>query len=332
MAFKIVIAQPVHSPVLEFLQPYGDIEMNPGPEPWSQHELAQRCADAQALMAFMTETVDQTFLKQCRNLRIIAGALKGYNNIDIDACSQRSIAVSIVPDLLTEPTAELAIGLMISVARNFNPAERHIRSGRFKGWRPRFYGGSINGSSVAVIGAGAVGQAILRMLGGFACESLYVDTQPLAEHVEAELRCRRFGLDDALAAADFVVLALHLMPSTLHMADAAFITRMKPGSYLINPARGSLVDEQAVAHALETGQLAGYGADTFEMEDWAREDRPLAVETGLIESDKTVLTPHIGSAVSAVRQAIEVSAAQSIVAIAEGRMPDWAVNKTALMA
>lgn len=277
-------------------------------------------------MAFMTERIDEPFLDACPKLKIVAGALKGYNNIDVEACSRRGVVVTIVPDLLTDPTAELTIGLMIAVARNVLPGDRCIRLGAFRGWRPRFYGGSIQGSTVAVLGAGAVGKAILRMLKGFDCRRLYVDKSPLPAALESELGTTRTDLTAAQKEADFVVLALHLMPETLHMVDDDFLAAMRPGSFLINPARGSLVDEAAVARALNTGYLAGYGADTFEMEDWTLEGRPKEVNPALLQSDKTVLTPHIGSAVGSVREEIEQSAAASIIAVSKGMLPETAVN------
>lgn len=327
MSFEIVVAQPVHTPVLELLGSHGRVVMNAGPEPWTSDELLARCRNAHALMAFMTERIDEDFVASCPNLKIIAGALKGYNNIDVEACARRSIAVTIVPDLLSEPTAELAVGLMIAAARNFGPGDRYIRQGQFDGWRPHLYGSSVNGSTVAVIGAGSVGEAILRMLRGFDCRRVYVDKRPLPPVTETRLDCQRMSLGEALGEADFVVLALHVMPSTFHLADAAFLAVMKPGSYLINPARGSLVDESAVALALESGHLAGYAADTFEMEDWSRTDRPKTVTEGLLESDRTILTPHLGSAVTSVRQEIERSAAESIIAMVRGEWPQSAVNR-----
>jgi phosphonate dehydrogenase len=330
MTFKIVIAQPVHSAVLSLLEGHGEVVMNPGPEPFSRDELIGECQDAEALMAFMTERIDEPFLDQCKKLKIVAGALKGYNNIDVAACSRRGIAVTNVPDLLSEPTAELAVGLMIAIARNFGPGDRYLRSGEFKGWRPRFYGGSLVGATVAVIGAGGVGRVILRMLGGFDCKRVYVDKTALPTDLETRLGCRHSDLETALADADFVVLGLHLMPGTLHFVDHSFLNAMKPGSYLINPARGSLVDEAAVVKALNEGHLGGYAADTFEMEDWAREERPKAVPEGLLNSERTVLTPHIGSAVRSVGEAIEMSAAESIIEIADGRFPASAVNPEAL--
>lgn len=327
MSFQITVANQIHRPALEALEKSGRVTMNDRGEPWSRDELAAQSLNADALMVFMTEKIDGALLSQCPNLKIIAGALKGYNNIDVDACTKRNIIVTIVPDLLTDPTAELTLGLMISVARNFLPGDRHIRSGSFNGWRPTFYGGSIQGSTVAVLGAGAVGKAILRMLKGFDCRRLYVDTSPLDPEAERALDVERVTLGEAQGEADFIVLATHLMPQTLHMIDDAFLAGMKPGSFLINPARGSLVDEDAVVRALNSGHLAGYGADTFEMEDWTLDARPKAINPGLLQSDRTVLTPHIGSAVKSVREAIERSAAESIIAVLNGKVPDTAVNR-----
>lgn len=326
MLSKIVVAQPVHRSVADALKPFGEVWINPGPEPVPNEALMERCSEADALMAFMTEQIDDAWLARCPRLKIIAGALKGYNNMDVAACSRRGIYVTIVPDLLTEPTAELTVGLMIALARNLTDGDRYVRRGEFQGWRPRFYGGSLAGARVLVIGAGAVGQTVMRMLRGFDCALSYVDKKALPADVEAQYRCRRTTLDEALPVSDFVVLAMHLMPETHHFVNSDFLARMQSGSYLINPSRGSLVDEDAVSRALASGQIAGYAADTFEMEDWAVADRPRVISERLRMSDKTILTPHIGSAVRAVREEIEMSAARSIIDFAEGRTPAGVVN------
>lgn len=327
---RIVLAHKVHSSVREKLSRAGEIVENVDSDPWSRDELAARCRDADALMAFMTEWIDDAFLADCPRLRLIAGALKGYNNFDMDACTRRGVAVTNVPDLLTAPTAELTIGLMISVARHMRPAEVYVRQGGFKGWRPLFYGGSINGSTVAILGAGAVGQSVLKMLNGFDCERLYVDKRPLSADIERQVQATRTDMAEALRRADFVVLGLHLTPATLRLVDDTFLSGMKRGAYLINPARGSLVDEAAVARALTGGQLGGYAADTFEMEDWTRPDRPRHIHPDLLNSDRTVLTPHIGSAVSQVREQIEMSAADSILSMLAGAPPETLVNPASL--
>ena len=326
MLSKIVVTQPIHSTVLSFLRQHSDVYMNPGPEPFSRDELIDGCKDAQGVMVFMTERIDADFLDICKNIRVIAGALKGHNNIDVSECSRNNIPVTNVPDLLSEPTGELTVGLMIALAREVCASDRHVRKSKFSGWRPLFYGQSLSHANVLIIGAGAVGQTILRMLGGFDCDCSYVDTVPLSSSAEIKLNCERTTLDTGLPKADFVVLALHLMPNTRHLVDEVFLSKMKKESFLINPARGSLVDEKAVETALSKGHLAGYAADTFELEDWALPDRPSAISPGLLMSEKTVFTPHIGSAVRKVREAIEFSAAQSLVDGINGRIPENTVN------
>ncbi len=328
--YKIVIAQPVEQDVIKDLSPHGPLFMNEGPEPLANEELRLHCKSATAMMAFMTECVDEPFLDACPDLKIVAGALKGFDNIDVEACSRRNIAVTIVPDLLTEPTAELAIGLMIGVSRHMIPADHYVRSGQFAGWRPRFFGGSIQGATVGVVGAGRVGQSILKLLEGFRCERLYFDRDPLPADQDQALKATYTPIDDLKARSDFLVLALPLTDETMGLVDQDFIKGMKPDSYLINPARGSLVVESAVASALESAHLAGFAADVFEAEDWARAGRPDAVHASLRQSDRTMLTPHIGSAVTDVRRAIVRSAADSIHSVLSGNLPETTVNAEAL--
>lgn len=327
---RIVVANRIEEVLLARLREVGDVVANCDPAPLTSVALRTACRDATALMAFMTERVDAMLLNACPRLRIIAGALKGFDNIDVDACTARGVLVTIVPDLLTEPTAELAVGLMIALARNLRAGEAHIRSGEFAGWRPHLYGGTLQGATVGVVGAGAVGQAILRLLAGFRGRRLYHDSRPLDADTEAALRVRRVPLEELTALSDFVVLALPLTAATLGLVDAKFLVRMKPGARLINPARGSLVDEAAVVAALQSGHLGGYAADTFAMEDWSRPDRPRSVHPGLLASDRTVLTPHLGSAVVEVRRAIAASAADSIITALRGGVPDTLVNPAAL--
>ena len=329
-AKRIVVAHRVHDTVRARLSTIGEVIENSGDAPWDRDTMMAHCCDADAMMAFMTETVDAAFLDACPKLQHIAGALKGYNNLDVAACTERGVVITNVPDLLTAPTAELTVGLMIALAREFRPAEAHVRSGAFAGWRPRFYGGSLNGATVVVLGAGAVGRAVLRNLSGFDCKRFYVDKAQLPPEVETALGATRLDLHPALARADFLVLGLHLTPDTRHMVDAEFLSRLKPGAYLINPARGSLVDESAVVDALSKDRLGGYAADTFELEDWALHDRPRHIHPALLESDRTILTPHIGSAVARVREEIELSAATSIEAFLAGDLPDTVVNPEAL--
>lgn len=317
---KIVVTQPVHAEVLQTLQAAGEVVMNPGPEPWSDAERQRHLVDAEAMMAFMTDRVDQETLLNAPRLRTIACALKGYDNFDLAACAAAGVSVSFVPDLLTEPTAELAVGLAIAAARHVLPGDAAVRAG-YAGWRPTLYGTGLHGSVVAVVGLGAVGRAIVDRLMGFGCaELLGVDPQ------RDDARVRRVQIEEAMARSDYLLLAAPLTASTRHLIDAAALARARPGLILVNIGRGSVVDEAAVVRALDDARLGAYAADVYEMEDWLLPDRPRQVNAGLVRHPRTVLTPHIGSAVQRVRLAIEMRAADNLIRSLQGEsLTDFAI-------
>jgi len=277
-------------------------------------------------MAFMPDTVDEAFLRACPRLRIIACALKGYDNFDAKACAEHGVWLTIVPDLLTVPTAELTVGLVIALARHVLSGDIHVRSGSFRGWEPRFYGAGLDSSTVGIVGMGAIGQAVAARLAGFGCRLIYTDRQRLNDADERALNISWLPAEQLLADSDFLVLAVPLTALTRHMMDATALGRMRPGAFLVNPCRGSVVDEQAVLDALRSGRLAGYAADVFEMEDWALPDRPRHITQELIEHPNTLFTPHIGSAVTCIRRRIEQRAAENIRQALSGMRPPDAVN------
>jgi phosphonate dehydrogenase len=321
---RIVVTNRAFPETLDFLSSDGQVVAAEGDEPLNGDELLGHARDAHALLAFMTDAVDDAFLARCPALRVIACALKGADNFDAAACTRRGVWLTIVPDLLTGPTAELAVGLAIGLARHVLAADRTARAGAFPGWRPCLYGTSLDGSTVAILGAGRVGRAIARRLSGFDCTILMSDVRP---DVDLPGGARRAPLAEAVAAAHYVFLALPLDASTLHLIDRSMLERFKPGALLINPARGSLVDEAAVAEALAAGRLGGYAADVFEFEDWRRPDRPAAIEPRLLRAaDRTLFTTHLGSAVERVRRAIELDAAANIREALRGERPHGAVN------
>lgn len=319
---KIVVTNLIHKDVLARLKAVGRVDMNPAIEPWSPKELRARVADAEALMGFMTDCVDADLLEHAPRLRIIACALKGFDNYDIPACTEAGAWVSVVPDLLTEPTAELAVGLAIALARNVLHGDALVRSGQFKGWRPSLYGTGLAGASIAVVGLGQVGRAIIQRLAGFGCARV-IGVDP-TQGIPGVDTC---PLDEALAQADFVFLAAPLTETSLHLINADALRCCQRGSLMINVGRGSVVDEEAIADALENGQLGGYAADVFACEDWGLEIRPEKVSERLRKSANTLLTPHLGSAVHAVRLAIEHRAADNLIAVLQGREPADAINR-----
>jgi len=300
---------------------------NDNEEPWSRDVLQEHCRDAVGIMAFMPDKIEAAFLDNCPKLKVIGAALKGSDNIDVKAASARGVWVTICPDLLTIPTAELAIGLMLALGRNMLKGDDEIRRQGFHGWRPRHYGVGIDGATVGIIGFGKVGRAIAARLRAFGCRILAHDSALTVTSADLKDKVEATTKEELLRASDFVVLALPLLTSTKHFIDADSLSAMKRGALLVNPARGSLVDEAAVADAISNDHLGGYAADVFEFEDWARTDRPEAIEIRLIKATaKTVLTPHIGSAVFNVRREIEASAAHSIIEALQGCNPHCAIN------
>ena len=254
---RVVITHWVHPEVIRLLSKECQVIPNDTRETLPREEILGRCQGAQGLMVFMPDSLDASFLEACPDLRIVAAALKGYDNFDVAACTRRGVWFTIVPDLLSEPTAELALGLLLGLAGHILPGDRFIRTGEFLGWRPQLYGTGLTGKTLGIVGMGGVGQALAQRLKGFDLQLLYYDSRPLPPDEERAWRLTRVTLPELLAKSDFVVLAVPLNPATLHLINASTLEIMKPGSLLVNPGRGSVVDEAAVAQALARGSSQG---------------------------------------------------------------------------
>lgn len=322
---EVVVTHKVFPETIDLLRTAGVVR-TPAGERFRNGELETALGTVSAAMVFMPDRVDNRFLAAAPHLSVVAAALKGYDNIDVAACTARGVWVSIVPDLLTVPTAELAIGLLIGLARHLREADAHVRSDGFSGWTPRFYGLSIESSTVGIIGMGAVGRAVAKRLSGFDCRILYCDEQPVPTTAAGIVADRR-PLDALLAESDMVVLCLPLHDGTLHLLNAERLALMPQHALLINPARGSLVDEAAVAVSLSQGRLGGYAADVYELEDLSRPDRPRAISATLLAHPRTLFGAHIGSATIKARKAIEARAAENVLDVLAGRTPRDAINR-----
>ncbi|HZS55726.1 MAG TPA: NAD(P)-dependent oxidoreductase [Bryobacteraceae bacterium] len=318
---KIVVTNPVHPDVLDLLQTRCTVAVNHESNPWSDSKILTHMRDAVGMIAFMSDRIDGQFLDQCENLRIIGGVLKGFDNFDVQACTDRGIWFTVVQETLTVPTVELTVGLMIAISRHIVEADAQVRRGH-QGWRPILYGLGLQHSTVGILGMGAIGQALANRLKAFECQILYFDYEPCFHVPDMTFA----SLDDVLKS-DFVVVALPLTARTQHLLNSRTLRSMKSSAYLINTARGSIVDEEAVADALINDRLAGYAADVFELEDWSRADRPKGISSRLLSNkSRTVLTPHLGSAERHARRTAELEIAHSILDCLDGRMPRGAVN------
>ena len=322
----IVVSHRVFPETLAALAEIGNVRApNPRPQ-FAKLQLRKLAKDADAFLAFMPDVIDDAWLLRAPKLRVIAAALKGYDNFDLAACTRRGVWVSNVPDLLTAPTSELTIGLMISLARNIRAGDSRIRKNRHSKWQPDLYGKGIYGSTVGLIGMGMIGTAIADRLQGFGAILLYFDQKPLHKDLETRLKLTYCALPELLARCDFLIVALPLTPSTYHLLNDEALAACKQGALLINPARGSVVDEAAVIRGLESGRLGGYAADVFECEDLSIPGHPKRVPSRLLEHPATLFTPHLGSAVEPVRRTIELRAVANIADWAYGRPPRDAVN------
>lgn len=322
-----VLTHRVFDGTLAALEAHCDCITNQTEETLPRVEVLHRGADADAVMAFMPDLIDRALLDAAPHLRIVAGALKGCDNFDIEACTRRGIWATIVPDLLTVPTAELAIGLAIGLARHVAAGDSHVRGGDFSGWRPSLYGTGLSGSTIGIVGMGRIGKALAQRLSGFDAHLLYNEASPFPADEDAALGINYVSQDTLLRESDFIFLAVPLAAERRHLIDDRSLKLVKQSAFLINPCRGSVVDEEAVSRALISGALGGYAADVFAFEDWALPDRPREVPAQLRNiKHRTLFTPHLGSAVTSIRQAIELSAANSILAALRGETPPGAVN------
>lgn len=319
---KIVITNRIHERAIDLLRERCEVVVNSDLEPWSCEQRLEEASEATGMIAFMSDCVDHHFLARCPKLRIVAGVLKGFDNFDVAACTDRGVWVTIVRNHLTTATAELTIGLMIAISRHIVESDAYLRRG-YKGWRPVFYGLGLEHSVVGILGMGAIGQAVASRLGAFGCHIRYFDEDRRCQFQGASFT----SLENLLSSSDFVVIALPLTADTRHLINVTTLRMMKQGAYLINTARGSIVDEGAVADALASGWLAGYAADVFEMEDCSRTNRPSSISPRLLtDRSSTVLTPHLGSAEHRVRQLAELEMAHSVLDYLAGRIPRGAVN------
>jgi phosphonate dehydrogenase len=314
-----IATHPVHADTITLLRRRCEVDVCE--QPPSPEMLAARAAGASALLAFMPDRIEARLLDACPELRIVAGAFKGADNVDVEACTARGVWVTVVPDLLSASTAELAVGLLIAVARRIREGDAAVRGGGFDGWRPGLHGMGLDGTAVGIVGMGSLGQAIARRLLGFGCHLAYSDPGV----AEANGLIAR-PLEELMRESRAVVLAVPLTSATHELINAYRLELMPPGAVLVNVGRGSTVDEEAVAVALDSGRLAGYAADVFAMEDRSQAQAQAAISSALLKHPRSVFTPHLGSAVAEVRRAIEIRAAESILQTLDGDRPAGAIN------
>ena len=281
--------------------------------PPTRGQLLEGCRGAAALITMLTEKIDDELMEAAGpGLKVIANVAVGYDNIDVEAAARRGITVTNTPGVLDEATADLAFALILATVRRVAEADRFIRTAQPWIWGPQsFIGLDVSaGATLGIVGLGRTGMAVARRAQAF--QMKIVATGSRASTPEAAgLRVQPCDLDTLLRTSDIVSLHCPLTTTNRHMIGAEQLAAMKPGSYLINTARGPLVDEEALADAVESGHLAGAGLDVHEFEP--------QVNSRLRSLEKVVLLPHIGSAAAATRDAMGELAVRNVAAVLSGR-------------
>lgn len=273
-----------------------------------------RLAEADAAVTLLPDVVDDGFLAAAPKLKIVANVAVGYNNIDVAACSAREVIVTNTPGVLTDATADLAMGLVLMSTRRLAEGDRLIRSGADWKWGMfMMLGTGLQGRTLGIVGMGAIGEALATRAKAFGMRIVYHNRRRVDPDIEARLEATPVDLDELLTTSDVVSLNCPYSEATHHLIDHAALTAMQPTAFLINTARGPIVDEDALAEALRTDQIAGAGLDVFEHEP--------SVHPGLLELDNAVLVPHLGSATVETRTAMATTAAANVVEVLAGRAP-----------
>ena len=318
---RILITRAVFPEVVERLAQHFEIEANPEDAIWSPEELAARLADKDGAFTTGSQRIDSELIAACPRLKVVANMAVGYNNFDVEAMTAAGVQGTNTPDVLTETTADFGFALLMATARRMAEAEHYLRAGQWKTWRyDMFAGAQVSGSTLGIIGMGRIGQGIAKRGAlGFGMNVIYHNRSPLTPEQEAECQARYVSKDELLRSADHVVLVVPYTAATHHTIGAPELALMKPTATLVNIARGGVVDDAALAHALRTNRIAAAGLDVFEGEPHVHPD--------LLTVPNVVLTPHIASATVATRLAMANLAADNLIAFFDGRGALTPVNR-----
>jgi len=323
MSPKVLVSKHVWPAAIDLLRAHAEVDYRDESESMPTSELCERLAGARALVCQLTDPITPEVMDAEPELAVIANVAVGYDNIDVAAASERGILVTNTPGVLTDTTADFAWALLMATARRVAEADRFLRAGRWGQWEiDLLCGQDVHHQTLGILGMGRIGQAFAARARGFSMRILYNDAVRADEALEAELGLEFAPLETVLEQADFLSLHVPYLPETHHLIGAAELDRMKPTAMLVNTARGSVVDEAALAAALASGSIAGAGLDVFEEEP--------QVDPGLLELERVVLAPHIASASVATRTRMCTMAAENVIAALASDPPPNLVNPEAL--
>ncbi len=322
MPARIYITQPVAQGAIDRLKKVAEVSMNPDPlHIMTKTELIEAVRSNDILFCLLHDHIDAAVVNANLKLQAIASMTITPADIDVAAATARKIPVTVIPALLlNDATADLAWGLLLSLVRRVTEGDRLLRSGTFPGSQSRYMEGrGLTGKTLGIVGMGGVGQAAAARAHAFKLKVIYYDPKQLPPDEEKALKLTWVPFEQLLAKSDIVSIHARLTPESKHLFNDETFGRMKPSAYLINTARGPLIDEEALVRALHDRRIAGAGLDVFEHEPKPHAD--------LLKMENVVMTPHTGSAITELRAAMANVVVDNILALLEGKKPPNCWNR-----
>ena len=320
---KIYVTRPLPEEALSLLRRCGEMSLWEKDEVIPRDILLREAQETEALLCMVTEQIDEELLAHAPRLRIVANMAVGYDNVDVPALTRRGILLTNTPGVLTETTADLTFALILAIARRVAEAERFVRAGHWRSWGPLFFvGHDVHHATVGIIGLGRIGMEVAKRARGFDMRILYTSHTRKRE-VEEALGCIPVDLTTLLHESDFVTVHVPLTSETRHLLSTPQFKQMKRTAFLINVARGPIVDQLGLYAALRDGLIAGAALDVTDPE-------PIPLADPLLSLNNCLILPHIGSASIATRTRMATLAAENIVAFLAGRRPPTPVNPEVL--
>jgi len=305
---KVFVTRALPGGAIERLAAEHEVEIWSEPLPPPRDEMLARVRGTEGLLALLTDRVDAELMDTASSLRAISNYAVGVDNIDVDAATARGIPVGNTPGVLTDTTADLAVALMLGIGRRLVDGDAYVRRGEWRTWEPdQLLGRDLHGATVGIVGFGRIGQAVARRLEGFECTILHTS------------RSGGVGFEELLERSDFVSMHTPLTPETRGLIDADALRRMKPTAYLVNTARGPVVDTEALAAGLHAGEIAGAALDVTDPE-------PMPADHPLLDAPNLLVLPHLGSATHATRERMAEMAVDNLLAGLRGEEMPHQVN------
>ena len=322
---KVYVTRQLFSEAIKILEKVAQVEVFEGEDdPVPRDLLLKKVEKIDGLLPMLTDNINAELIDRAKNLKIISNYAVGYNNIDVDAATERGIMVTNTPDVLTDTTADTAFMLLMAISRRLVEVDKYVREGKWvKAWGPKmFLGSDVTGKTLGIIGIGRIGSALVPRARGFKMKVIYNDMMRSPEK-EMSLGIEYREFDELLREADYVSVHVPLTAETQHLIGGRELSLMKPTAYLINTSRGPVVDESALYKALKSRVIAGAALDVHEKE-------PVDPDDPLLGLDNIIMAPHIGSATVETRIAMAVRAATNLSSALRGERPKDLVNPQVL--